>query len=431
MAEFKPNGGGPPKAGNGALPGYDAHVHLTPDEARAMDLAPTEVAEEEQLEEEVPQQVAIGKRLGDWRTLASFGIAVAILVFAIAKSGIDPGKTWQTLRHANILFFLLAFVSYYISFPIRTHRWRRLMHNANHGALQQKIDHYPTWDLTQILYLSWFANVIVPAKLGDVYRAFLARRWLGVSMSRSVGTVLAERILDLVVLFPLLLAAAFLTFQSKLFASGDAGSKIVLALGFGLALALVAGGFLLVIWRAGDSVLRVLPHRFHDIYNHFRHGAVSSFGHEAPSLVGQTIVIWLLEGARLTCILASLNLLEGGKIGLSAAIFLALGSSVLTTLPLTPGGLGVVETFILGVLVLLGVHGGKDTGAAVAVLDRIISYLSIAVFGFLLYAFSDKARSAPPAPAPQADDDGSSGSTPTSGGPGAKTGTGAALARAR
>jgi len=431
MAELKPDGGGAWESGNETTPGHGEHVHLTPDEVRAMDLAPTEVAEEEQLEEEVPRQVAIGKRLGDWRTLASFGIALAILVFAIAKSGIDPAKTWQTLRHANILFFLLAFVSYYISFPIRTHRWRRLMHNANHGALQQKIDHYPAWDLTQILYLSWFANVVVPAKLGDVYRAFLARRWLGVSMSRSVGTVLAERILDLVVLFPLLLVAAFLTFQSKLFAAHGTGSNILLALGFGLALALVAGGLLLVIWRAGDSVLRVLPHRFHDIYNHFRHGAVSSFGREAPSLVGQTVVIWLLEGARLTCILASLNLLEGGRIGPSAAIFLALGSSVLTTLPLTPGGLGVVEPFILGVLVFLGVHGGKDTGAAVAVLDRIISYLSIAVFGFLLYTLSDKARIAPPAPVKQADDDGSSGSAPDGGGPGTKTGTGAALARAR
>ena len=41
---------------------------------------------EEQLEEEVPQQVSIGKRLGDWRTLLSFGIAAAILVFAVGKS---------------------------------------------------------------------------------------------------------------------------------------------------------------------------------------------------------------------------------------------------------------------------------------------------------------------------------------------------------
>jgi uncharacterized protein (TIRG00374 family) len=266
--------------------------------------------------------------------------------------------------------------------------------------LQRAIDRYPLWDLTQILYLSWFANVIIPAKLGDVYRAYLARRWIGVSLSRTVGNILAERILDLIVLCPLLLAAAFLTFQSRLFSAHD--SLIGLALLVGLGLAVVAGAVLVFMWRAGESVLRVLPRRLHDIYLHFRHGAVSSFGNEAPTLIGQTVVIWLMEGARLTCILAALGLLAPGKVGPAAALFLALGSSVLTTLPLTPGGLGVVETFIVAVLVLLDVSGGKSTGAAVAVLDRLISYMSIAVFGFLLYALSNKARATPtPSGAPR------------------------------
>ncbi len=379
------------------LPRVDAKDeggHLSPEEARALDLEPGEVAEEEELEEEVPEQVAIGKRFGDWRTIASFAFAVLILGFAASK--VNWPATWQVLKHANIALFALAFVAYYISFPIRTHRWRRLMHNSNHGALREKIDHYPTWDLTQILYLSWFANVIIPAKLGDVYRAYLARRWIGVSLSRTVGNVLAERILDLIVLFPLLVVAAFLTFQSKLFSAHDITIRYAL-LG-ALVLAVVAGSVLTIMWRAGESVLRVLPRRFHDVYLHFRHGAVSSFGNEAPSLLGQTVVIWLLEGTRLTCILAALGLLSPGKIGPAAAVFLALGSSVLTTLPFTPGGLGMVETFIPAVLVLLGVTGGLSTGAAVAVLDRIISYLSIAVFGFILYIFSDKARGAPPAP---------------------------------
>jgi len=192
------------------------------------------------------------------------------------------------------------------------------------------------------------------------------------------------------VLFPLLVASAFLTFQAKLFSAHDA--NIRLALVVGLALAVIAGGVLAAMWRAGDSVLRVLPHRFHDVYLHFRHGAIASFGSETPSLVGLTVVVWLMEGARLTCILWALGFLSPGKIGPAAALFLALGSSVLTTLPFTPGGLGLVESFIPTVLVLLAVPGGASAGAAVAVLDRLISYLSIAVIGFLVYAFTDKAH---------------------------------------
>lgn len=399
MAEIDEAASGTP-AGmgqGGEPPPPDGAAHLSPDQVQAMDLAPGEVAEEEQLEDEVPRQVAIGKRFGNWRTLASFGIAAVILAVAISKSGIKWNTTLKTLGQANLWLFGLAFVVYYASFPIRTHRWRRLMHNSNHGPLQQKIDHFPLWDLTQILYLSWFANVIIPAKLGDVYRAYLARRWIGVSLSRTVGTILAERILDLVVLCPLLLLAAFLTFQNKLLSSHN--SRITYALLVGLALAVVAIALLVIIWKAGDSVLRVLPQRVHDVYMHFRHGAINSFGHEAPSLLGQTVVVWLLEGARLWCVLAALHLLAPGKVGPAAAVFLALGSSVLTTLPFTPGGLGLVEPFLVTTLVLLGLQGGHANGAAVAaavaVLDRIISYLSIAVIGFFIYTFTNKAHVAP------------------------------------
>src|SRR5579883_1491579 len=74
------------------------NAHLSADEIREMDLAPDEVPEEEQLEEEVPQQVAIGKRFGDWRTLLSFGIAVAILVFAITKASINWSLALQKLQ---------------------------------------------------------------------------------------------------------------------------------------------------------------------------------------------------------------------------------------------------------------------------------------------------------------------------------------------
>jgi len=345
-------------------------VHLSPNEAQALDLEPTEVAEEEQLESEVPQQVSLGARLRDPRTLLSFGVALIILAVAVLKAGIDWGTTLHTLRTANLALFALAAVLYYASFPLRTHRWRRLMHNANHGAVQGRIDRFPLWDLMQILYLSWFVNVIVPFKLGDIYRAYLARRWIGVSLSRTVGALLAERILDLIVLFPLLLVAAVLTFQARLFAAHN--DLIKYALLGGLALAMIAGTMLVIIWRAGESILRILPHRLHDIYRHFRHGAVSAFGHEAPALVGQTVVVWLLEGARLACVLWALGLIAPGKIGLAAAIFLALGSSVLTALPLTPGGLGVVDAFVVAGLVLLDVSGGKSTAVAADMLDRLI-----------------------------------------------------------
>jgi len=351
--------------------------------------------------EQVPVAVASGApsaglagRLLDWRTVLSFGIAVAILVLAFGKAGIRWHAAIDAMAGANPILFVLAFVVYYATFPLRGYRWRTLLANANHGALRQAVRGTPLRDLTEIVYLSYFANAVIPAKLGDIYRAYLARRWIGVSVSRTIGTILAERILDLVVLFPLLLLAAVETFRALLLSAHDGTIRLALLVGLGLALAAI--GLLVVVWRAGNLILRILPHRLHDMYTHFRHGAVNSFGRDIAALTGQTVMVWLLEGARFACILAALGLLGPGAhdhgLGLGAALFLALGSTVLTTLPLTPAGLGLVEPFIVSVLVLLKVPGGASTGAAVAVLERVVSYLSIVIFGFLLYVFSGRAH---------------------------------------
>jgi uncharacterized protein (TIRG00374 family) len=78
-------------------------------------------------------------------------------------------------------------------------------------------------------------------------------------------------------------------------------------------------------------------------------------------------------------------------LGLSGAMFVALIGSLLTALPLTPGGIGVVEGGMVGVL--QGVFGATQTHAAAIVLvDRAISVFSIVVLGSIAYMLSSKPR---------------------------------------
>jgi uncharacterized protein (TIRG00374 family) len=219
-----------------------------------------------------------------------------------------------------------------------------------------------------------------------------------------VGTILAERILDLVVLFPLLFIAALLTFRDRMMA--DSALRNVLLGGF--ALGVLALILVLAIWRLGDGLRDLLPQRVHRVFTAFREGALHSFRHGVGVLLALTIVTWACEGGRLYLVLASLNLVGPGKLGLSAAIFLALGSSVITTIPFSPGGLGLVETFLIAAFKAL-MPSAKGMGTAVALLDRLISYVSLVIIGFVLYLFSKKARSVLRAPKPPASGD-SSGS---------------------
>ncbi len=56
-------------------------------------------------------------------------------------------------------------------------------------------------------------NCLVPAKLGDIYRAYLLKINSTVSLSRTFGTVFIERVLDLFAIVTLALAAGFVSFR--------------------------------------------------------------------------------------------------------------------------------------------------------------------------------------------------------------------------
>ena len=92
----------------------------------------------------------------------------------------------------------------------------------------------------------------------------------------------------------------------------------------------------------------------------------------------------MCEGARLYCVLQGLNI----HLGLSVIVFIALASSLLTTIPFTPAGLGAVEGTMVFVLTTFAVE--KNLAGSVAILDRVISYWSIILFGAILYIFSKK-----------------------------------------
>jgi uncharacterized protein (TIRG00374 family) len=71
-------------------------------------------------------------------------------------------------------------------------------------------------------------------------------------------------------------------------------------------------------------------------------------------------------------------------------LFFALATAVLTTIPFTPGGLGLVEAGLVGMMIYIGVP--KVDAAAVVLVDRILSYYSVAFFGFVVYLLSKRSH---------------------------------------
>ena len=324
-------------------------------------------------------QLSIRKRLLNWRTIVPLVIAIIALVIFAQKININPKLTWIAMRNANVYFVLIAFIIYYFSFPIRTFRWRMLLENI--GYTKENGIKLPTFrKLLEIIYVSWFANVIVPAKLGDIYRAYLLRREAGLPASRTFGTVLAERLLDLIVLLLLFIPAVIISLHENL--------PPQLALGLKITLVLVVVGIigLFMLRMFPTQIGLVVPKRFRAYYYQFQEGTLGSFK-RIPSLTGLTLGVWACEALRFFFIALALNLIPGNFTHvLSASLFIALGEALLTVIPFTGGGIGLVEGGMLAMILLFTPN--VSLALAAIVIDRAISLFSILVIGFFVFMFT-------------------------------------------
>lgn len=332
--------------------------------------------------EVTPDQLSLSRRLRQPRTIVSLVLPLVLLVlFVRSLPGFRLDELPDKILRADGLLLLLAFGVFYLGFPLRGLRWAILVRRT---GLPLRVR-----DATEIIFLSWLVNCLVPAKLGDIYRAYLLKINSPVSLSRTFGTVFVERILDLFAIVVLGLAAGFVSFRTGL--PGEI--QVVFAAGIAFVVLLAVG--LLTMRNFGRRIMVALPvpHKVIEFYDRFEDGVFSSVGLRAlPGLVVITGLVWATEATRLYLVVQALGLPDV-HLGISGAFFIALSASLLTAIPITPAGLGFVEGAVVGLLTI--VYGVPQTEAlAITIVDRTISVLTVIALGTILYAISAKRRGA-------------------------------------
>ena len=240
---------------------------------------------------------------------------------------LDWSETLSNIRSMNPWLYLLALLLYYLSFVFRGMRWRLLALNA--VDTDEERERVPSvLQCSQVIIIGWFVNSVVWLRLGDAYRALAFSEDAKNTFSWSLGTILAERVLDMAtVAVVLFLSVLVLTATSDL-----AVSQFIIVMAFVMAF----------------GVLTILG-----------------------------LAWWLLEMARLYFVVQALGL----DIGLALIPVVALGHAILSTVP-TPGGTGAVEPGMIGLLLL---SLDRSNAASVAIVDRSITYVSVIVIGGLIF----------------------------------------------
>ncbi len=120
---------------------------------------------------------------------ALFSIGLAALFLYLAFRGKNINDIWHSLIDVHWSWFVILFAGSVLSHLIRAWRWKYLLY-----PIKKNISLRNTFSVTMIGYL---INNVVP-RLGEFVRPYAMGKLEGVSKSATMGTIVLERILDIV-----------------------------------------------------------------------------------------------------------------------------------------------------------------------------------------------------------------------------------------
>ncbi|NOR85199.1 flippase-like domain-containing protein [archaeon] len=307
--------------------------------------------------------VKLKKQINTHKIILSFFISFMILYYVFSK--ISLTTIIENAKSLNITYFIISIILFYLAFPIRALRWKIMLENTK---IKTKYD-----GLTEIIFLSWFVNSIIPAKFGDFYRAHALKKKEGFKRTHILGTIFAERAIDILFLF-LLSGVLSATFISNKIINGI---NIIYFGIFGSLLFLIV---LIIIKYKKKRILFFVPKQLkthaHDFFKSLNQTLNLK---TAPNIFLMTTIIWLFESMCFYFVVLSLNI----ALPITIIIAIALAGILLTAIPLTPAGLGAVEVGMLGLFIAVGV--AQPIAITAIFFYRIITYWSLVIFGAIDY----------------------------------------------
>ena len=322
---------------------------------------------------QTPGELPGGTLRLDPRRLILLGLLAVATVALLLILG-DGQSTLATLAQANWQLVALAALIHYGGFALRGHRWQLLL-----GALGHRLSYLYT---TGLLLAGWFVSALLPARAGDAFRVLALRMppptEPTVPVAPAIGTIVLERTLDILAI--LLLGALFSVGVLQGRVPGWLWGTYAVALAMVLVVALTLLLTPLLLERLRPLSTRPLWHKTLDFITQIATALRQLAQHPTVALVavGESLLIWLCDGLLLWLVVLSL----GESFTLGSAAFVALTVDIFAAVPLTPGGMGQIESAYAALLALLA-HPGLHI-PAVVLATRAISYWSFLLFSGLV-----------------------------------------------
>jgi len=294
-------------------------------------------------------------------TRIALGVILAGAFLYLTVVNVDAAKTLRSIMAARLPFVALGLGAVAAGFSLRIVRWWLLLKPLSPSLRPV--------DCAGPLLVGFALNNILPFRAGDVVRVFGFQRQLGAGPPQVLGTLLAERALDLIailIIFMVCLSQAHI----------DAIPTSFVRIGVGLALLSVVAAGIILMWPEATQrlVLRLtrsnllmrhsLTRRIGRIAEHVADALLSFVPRSrAMGLVALSLLIWLIEAAVFGAIATSLGLMTEPL----GPLFAMATGTLATMIPSTPGYVGTFDFFTRIGLETFGASAELSTAAAFTV----------------------------------------------------------------
>lgn len=300
----------------------------------------------------------IKKRVGYW-----LGMVVTLLFVGWALMKFDFVEVGKALGQANYLWALPAGAIEVLSIYMRALRWKYFL---------APIKPVSTRDSFMATSIGFFANMVLPARLGEFVRAWLIAKKASISKSAALGTVVIERAIDGLCVVAMIAAVLMFTEPPE---GQEEYWEVFKATGYFIA------GFYLAVFtilflfhkRVGwvewllDFSIGILPEhlgsRIKSIFESFRSGfAFLESGRHIVAIFLWSVVFWTMLGG--------LNLMFFYAFGLYdlpfIATYLVLVAQIIGSMaPAAPGFVGPYHAATMAALFFYGVD--SELGLSIAI----------------------------------------------------------------
>ncbi len=305
--------------------------------------------------------------LWGWHTILSLAITIAIFAFLASKLDLD--RLWHEVSQSNAALLILGALAHYATYPLRGARWQRCLKHLPVRCGKGKFG--------LLLFFYNAVDNVVPAKLGDVYGAHLARINCGIRRSAAMGSLVFLRMVDAWIVLVLALPASWLLFSAKL------PTAVFWALIGGGIIAVAATAIILIFFFLKKSLPGWLPEKIKGIIRAFQTGMWPRPS-EAFPIAGLTLAIWALETLWIFFLVLGFGLTLSG----TEAVFLTMIPLLASGFPLTPSGAGVVDITFFSCLRVVGV--ASPLAMSITVVNRFFDYWLHIGLGLLIWALRER-----------------------------------------